>query len=127
MLKGHQAEYEKLQTAFKQANVQVRFVRMHPADLQQQALARRGSLRWCATLTVQVRRNTEAAAAKARKAMLAGGQAHNAPSRAAGQADVVAASQGITKSLLRSRQLMAQVCCSLGYNCSCLQYNAAGI
>jgi hypothetical protein len=77
--------------------------------------------------TVQVRRNTEAAVAEARKAMLAGGQAHSAPARAAGQADVVAASQGITKSLLRSRQLMAQVCSSLEYNCSCLQHNAAGI
>ena len=68
--------------------------------------------------TVQVRRNTEAAAAEARKAMLAGGQAHNAPARAAGQADVVAASQGITKSLLRSRQLMAQVGSSFGKTCS---------
>lgn len=50
--------------------------------------------------------------------MLAGGQAHSAPARAAGQADVVAASQGITKSLLRSRQLMAQVGSILGDNCS---------
>jgi hypothetical protein len=58
---------------------------------------------------VQARRNTEAAAVEARKAMLAGGQAHIAPARAAGQADAVAASQGITKSLLRTRQLMAQV------------------
>lgn len=77
MLKGHQAEYERLQTAFKQANI-------------------------------QARRNTEAAAAAARRAMLAGGQAEQAPARAAGQAETVATSQGITKSLLRTRQLMAQ-------------------
>lgn len=58
----------------------------------------------------QARRNTEAAAAAARRAMLAGGQAEQAPARAAGQAETVATSQGITKSLLRTRQLMAQVC-----------------
>lgn len=61
--------------------------------------------------TAQARRNTEAAAAAARKALLAGGQAEHAPARAAGQADVVSASQGITKSLLRTRQLMTQARC----------------
>lgn len=61
-----------------------------------------------ATESLQARRNTEAAAAAARKALLAGGDAAAAPGRA-GQATAVATSQGITKSLLRTRQLMAQV------------------
>ncbi len=61
-----------------------------------------------ATGSLQARRNTEAAAAAARKALLAGGDAAAAPGRA-GQASVVVTSQGITKSLLRTRQLMAQV------------------
>ena len=39
MLKGHQAEYEKLQTAFKQANVQVQYVRRYPADAHDERIS----------------------------------------------------------------------------------------
>jgi hypothetical protein len=55
MLKGHQREYEKLQTAFKQANVQVQVLRCVQQTFSHEGVsaasgARRGASRWCATL-----------------------------------------------------------------------------